>query len=220
MSTRSRRREVIVVGLTVWVLLLSGIVALESVALVRPHDAWPALSDLLRMVTRSQMGRWIAFGLWLWLGWHLFIRGWDFFLHGAPLGDGAPSNPREAAPTGPITFRDVTRADIGPLLVFYAACLISLVAYGRRAVREPVVRTRKMAVFGSRGTFRHVAGTALGGYGAFLLGTTAYYALVASQPPSFLAEALWGGAFLAFCVAVPVYMLLVRWLYVRRERKR
>jgi hypothetical protein len=25
-------------------------------------------------------GRFILFGLWLWLGWHLFIRGWAFFL--------------------------------------------------------------------------------------------------------------------------------------------
>jgi hypothetical protein len=22
----------------------------------------------------------IVFGLWLWLGWHLFIRGWEFFM--------------------------------------------------------------------------------------------------------------------------------------------
>jgi hypothetical protein len=26
------------------------------------------------------LGRFILFGFWLWLGWHLFIRGWAFFL--------------------------------------------------------------------------------------------------------------------------------------------
>jgi hypothetical protein len=26
------------------------------------------------------LGRFLLFGLWLWLGRHLFNRGWDFFL--------------------------------------------------------------------------------------------------------------------------------------------
>jgi hypothetical protein len=29
---------------------------------------------------RPALGRAILFGLWLWLGWHVFIRGWTFFL--------------------------------------------------------------------------------------------------------------------------------------------
>jgi hypothetical protein len=31
---------------------------------------------------RPWLGRVVLFGLWLWLGWHLFIRGWRFFLRG------------------------------------------------------------------------------------------------------------------------------------------
>jgi hypothetical protein len=26
------------------------------------------------------LGRVLLFALWLWLGWHLFVRGWSFFL--------------------------------------------------------------------------------------------------------------------------------------------
>jgi hypothetical protein len=29
---------------------------------------------------RYPVGRWAVFALWLWFGWHLFVRGWHFFL--------------------------------------------------------------------------------------------------------------------------------------------
>jgi len=40
--------------------------------------AWrrtPTLGDAVALVTRSRVGRWIVLGGWLWLGWHLFVRG-------------------------------------------------------------------------------------------------------------------------------------------------
>lgn len=43
---------------------------------------WPTLSDMFRAFMRPVLGRWVLFGLWLWLGWHLFIRGWEFFMRG------------------------------------------------------------------------------------------------------------------------------------------
>jgi len=41
---------------------------------------WPTMSSMLRAFMRPVAGRAVLFGLWLWLGWHLFIRGWSFFL--------------------------------------------------------------------------------------------------------------------------------------------
>jgi hypothetical protein len=29
---------------------------------------------------RYPVGRWALFALWLWVGWHIFIRGWHFLL--------------------------------------------------------------------------------------------------------------------------------------------
>jgi len=40
------------------------------------------MSDIFRTIMRPLLGRVVVFGLWLWLGWHLFIRGWRFFLRG------------------------------------------------------------------------------------------------------------------------------------------
>jgi hypothetical protein len=50
------------------------------VGLVSPNDDWPTLSELLRKVTRTAPGRYILFAAWLWVGWHLFVRGWRFLL--------------------------------------------------------------------------------------------------------------------------------------------
>ena len=43
---------------------------------------WPTLSQMFRDFMRPLPGRVVLFGIWLWLGWHLFIRGWNFFLRG------------------------------------------------------------------------------------------------------------------------------------------
>ena len=41
---------------------------------------WPTLSQIFHDFMRPLWGRVLLFGIWLWLGWHLFIRGWAFFL--------------------------------------------------------------------------------------------------------------------------------------------
>ncbi len=74
-----RRRMIALVGYAV---IVGALLAWQAVGLVRPGDDWPSLSELLRKVTRTDPGRWILFSLWLWLGWHLFVRGWRFFLRG------------------------------------------------------------------------------------------------------------------------------------------
>jgi len=41
----------------------------------------PSMSAMLRAFMQPVAGRVLLFGLWLWIGWHLFVRGWTFFLH-------------------------------------------------------------------------------------------------------------------------------------------
>jgi len=68
------------VGVIGWAVIIGAFVAWEGLGVVNDHDRWPTISDMLRAVTRPVAGRWILFSLWLWLGWHLFVRGWQFFL--------------------------------------------------------------------------------------------------------------------------------------------
>ncbi|HEY1332566.1 MAG TPA: DUF6186 family protein [Actinomycetota bacterium] len=63
-----------------WAVLIAAVLVWEGLGLLVPGDRWPTISDMLRTVTRPVAGRWILFSLWLWLGWHLFVRGWRFFL--------------------------------------------------------------------------------------------------------------------------------------------
>ena len=69
-------RSVAVVG---WLVIVGVLLAWQGLALVNTPQ-WPTISDLFRSFMRPVVGRWVLFGLWLWLGWHLFIRGWQFFL--------------------------------------------------------------------------------------------------------------------------------------------
>jgi hypothetical protein len=59
--------------------IFAALLTWQGVGLVRAND-WAVLTDLFRSITRNPVGRWVLFGFWLWIGWHLFVRGWDFFL--------------------------------------------------------------------------------------------------------------------------------------------
>ncbi|WP_225859734.1 DUF6186 family protein [Streptomyces albicerus] len=47
---------------------------------MRPDDGFPTLSDATGAVMSYPVGRWALFTLWLWFGWHTFVRGWHFLL--------------------------------------------------------------------------------------------------------------------------------------------
>ena len=76
-AARGRRRVIAVAGYAV---IVGALLAWQAVGLLHPADDWPTLSEMLRKVTRTIPGRWMLFSVWLWLGWHLFVRGWRFFL--------------------------------------------------------------------------------------------------------------------------------------------
>ncbi|WP_190233040.1 DUF6186 family protein [Streptomyces avicenniae] len=69
-------------GYLVWAVLFGALFAWEGAGLLRPTDGIPTLSQAIDAVTRHHIGRWALFALWLWVGWHAFIRGWHFLLRG------------------------------------------------------------------------------------------------------------------------------------------
>ena len=67
------------VGYLVWALLFGALFAWEGLSLARVASL-PTLSDVFRVIMRYPVGRWALFALWLWAGWHFFVRGWHFLL--------------------------------------------------------------------------------------------------------------------------------------------
>ena len=62
------------IGVVGWALIAAAALAWEWIGLRARGDEWPTVSDLVRWAMRSPVGRWVLFALWLWLGWHLFVR--------------------------------------------------------------------------------------------------------------------------------------------------
>jgi hypothetical protein len=69
-------RAIAVVG---WLGIVGALLVWQGIGLVRGPER-PTQSDFFRTFMTVPLGRFLLFGLWLWLGWHLFIRGWSFFL--------------------------------------------------------------------------------------------------------------------------------------------
>jgi hypothetical protein len=65
-------RPIAVVG---WLVIVAALLAWQGVGLLRGTE-WPTLTDFFRSFMRPALGRIVLFGLWLWLGWHLFVRDW------------------------------------------------------------------------------------------------------------------------------------------------
>ncbi len=62
-----------------WLVIVGTLLVWQGFGLVYA-PTWPTLSQLFHDFMRPLWGRMLLFGIWLWLGWHLFIRGWAFFL--------------------------------------------------------------------------------------------------------------------------------------------
>jgi hypothetical protein len=68
-----------VIGYVIWAVLFGALFAWEGLALSHISGV-PTLSDAFRAIMRYPFGRWALFALWLWFGWHVFVRGWHFLL--------------------------------------------------------------------------------------------------------------------------------------------
>jgi hypothetical protein len=69
-----------VLGYLAWAVLFGALFAYEGLALSHISGQVPTLSATMRAIMRYPFGRWALFALWLWAGWHFFIRGWQFLL--------------------------------------------------------------------------------------------------------------------------------------------
>jgi Family of unknown function (DUF6256) len=183
------------IGSTGWVVILTAFVAWEALGLLVGHG-WPTLSHITREVTRWRVGRWLLLGAWLWLGWHLFIRGWRFFLRGPQTKVVEPS----ALGSG---FREL----LAEVLVLGTALVLVFVGLLWRGAEHAEPERRPRSV-GFGGLLLRVLAVAASCY-AVLVGFIVLYILVAGNDPSHLLRgAVGGGALLAFGVVVPGFLIL------------
>jgi hypothetical protein len=69
----------LLIGYLAWALLFGALFAWEGLALAQVTGV-PSLSDVVRVIMRYPAGRWALFALWLWAGWRIFVRRWQFLL--------------------------------------------------------------------------------------------------------------------------------------------
>jgi hypothetical protein len=131
------------VGYFVWAALFGALIAWEGIGLVRAGDAYPTLSDAVRGLMRYPIGRWALFALWLWLGWHVFIRGWHLPLRGSATGAGFCAYPASARQRWAALIRRLAGTAVGGYL------LLVLVLVGYYAVARPPGRFLASAVTGT-----------------------------------------------------------------------
>lgn len=72
-------RRIRMIGGVGWAVLFGLLLVWQGFALAN-GPAWPTASDLIDNAMRSVIGRVVLFALWLWIGWHTFVRGWELFL--------------------------------------------------------------------------------------------------------------------------------------------
>jgi hypothetical protein len=208
MDTGKASEDLRTIGLIGWAVLLGLSFAWEGLGLVFGRQHWPSISDLLRTMSRPVIGRWILLALWLWLGWHLFVRGWHPFLRGTP-------QPGTLYHDGALMMSQIFRQVVIPLSASYATLLGMI----WRSARGPGAGSGWKAHGRARGPLAvrspslthvvpRVVRTLVTGYVAYLVVILLYYAAVADQTTRFLRAAATGGAFITFVVALPGLLLL------------
>jgi len=57
------------IALVGWLVIVAALLVWQGIGLVHGPE-WPTLSDFFRSFMTVPLGRFLLFGLWLWLGWH------------------------------------------------------------------------------------------------------------------------------------------------------
>jgi hypothetical protein len=195
-------------GFVAWAVLFAAIMVVEALGLTLRGHQWPTLSDIFRVAMRPEWSRWLLFALWLWVGWHFFIRGWTFFLRGP----GAKA-PRHSLGGGK-SFTQIVQQVIVPLVAFYAV-LVAPVLIAWRARRRGALPAPGEPHSGARAARSHprafasyVLVTMSCGYALFAL-TMGGYELIAGHPAAgIFPAAAREGAVLAFAIALPAFAVL------------
>ena len=207
------------IGYALWAALLAAMLTLEGLGLtLRGHD-WPTISDVFRSLTRSYAGRWIFFALWLWLGWHFFIRGWEFFLRGK--GASAPGGLGGGKALG-ATITQVVVPLLGLFLIFMLMGRASLRALATEDAdaSDQSDGAAQQGAQQRRRFLRYAAMTTVGGYLLFAGVIGLYELLVGRSASGIFGSALSYGAFLAFAVALPLFVALELVESMLRARRR
>jgi Family of unknown function (DUF6256)/Family of unknown function (DUF6186) len=131
------------VGYVVWAALFGALCAWERIGLTRADDAFPTLSDALRALMRYPIGRWALFALWLWLGWHAFVRGWHLPLRGSATGAVLCPAPASVRPRWIALIRRFAGTALGGYL------LLMLLLVGYEGVAHPPGRFLASAFTGT-----------------------------------------------------------------------
>lgn len=65
------------IGIVGWGVLFGAMLVWQGIALVRAEHGFPGITRLIEEAGRFGVVRWVAAGVWLWLGWHVFVRTWE-----------------------------------------------------------------------------------------------------------------------------------------------
>jgi Family of unknown function (DUF6186) len=63
-----------VMGVAIWTGLFAAFLAYQGFCLAAGSSRWPPITEIFRDIVGFSLGRAVLFALWLWLGWHLFVR--------------------------------------------------------------------------------------------------------------------------------------------------
>jgi hypothetical protein len=111
------------------------------------------------------------------------------------------------------------REDVIPLALTFVLALGILWLWARASAKRPPPPRDGRPEPGVGRLARHLLLTAAGGYTIFIVIVVVYYLSLGAEPLSFVVQALWGGAFLAFGAGIPV-LLASGWLFHGGRRRR
>ncbi len=190
------------IGYALWAMLFVALLVLEACGLTRSGHQWPTLSDLFRSATRPVYGRWIFFALWLWMGWHFFIRGWEFFLRGkgadAPGGAGA----------GKTLGATISQVVVPLFLLFVVFFTVGWASKRLNNEDRPPRHGDDAAARHPRQFVGYALVTTIAGYALLVATMGVYQLMVGSRASGDVRSAAVYGAFLAFGVALPLFFLV------------
>jgi hypothetical protein len=196
------------IGYVLWALLLAAMLTLEGLGLTLEGRHWPTVSDLFRSTTRPLFGRWLFFALWLWAGWHFFIRGWQFFLQGS-----GAHEPGRGLGDGKGFFGTITQVCIPLFAVFVTLMLIGrnsrrMAVDGDASELSPRAAESRTIALRPLTFARYALVTLVGGYGLFVAVMGVYQLVVGKSASDDFTSAARYGAFLGFLVGFPAFVVI------------